>query len=91
MLLDLDQDLVRIGNPCLQDPKADPGVARDVTASLLMPPPPPPPLAESLQGAGGNNRGREENPDHGLKRQRSCSPQGSDLSNLESSIPHILI
>ncbi|XP_053628027.2 trithorax group protein osa isoform X3 [Cherax quadricarinatus] len=61
--------------PVLQDKKAEPGVARDMTASLLMPPPPPPPPTEALQGAGGTARGREETPEPSMKRQRSCSPQ----------------
>ncbi|XP_042209836.1 trithorax group protein osa-like isoform X2 [Homarus americanus] len=69
----------------LQDKKAEPGVARDMTASLLMPPPPPPPPAEALQGAGGTARGREETPEPGMKRQRSCSPQDERKAARRSS------
>ncbi|XP_066968398.1 uncharacterized protein [Macrobrachium rosenbergii] len=63
-----------------QDKKAEPGVARDVTASLLMPPPPPPSSSIPAQSTGVNSRGREESTDRSHKRQRSCSSQDEKMS-----------
>ncbi|KAK7083059.1 hypothetical protein SK128_020274 [Halocaridina rubra] len=65
----------------LQDKKAEPGVTRDVTASLLMPPPPPPPSSVTSQNnAGASIRGREESSERSHKRQRSCSSQDEKVS-----------